>query len=56
MNVVIIELLTKRKKCWSVLMALPKYEWVGRRASGLVDIYPVTSQLFSTHSLCVIFI
>ena len=36
MNVMIVELLTRRKKknALSVLMALPKYEWAGRRASG----------------------
>lgn len=49
MNVMIVEMLTRKKNALSALMALPKYEWAGRRVSGHS---PVTSQLFPVHPLC----
>ena len=50
MNVVIVEMLTRKKKMLWMLW------WPFQSMSGLagvwVDIHPVTSQLFSIHSLC----
>lgn len=34
MTVMIVEMLTRKKNALNVLMALPKYEWAGRRVSG----------------------